>query len=725
MIHFPETRRRRRFAEAVTILLIIPFLQVEPASAATGAAPAEAGELSRKNYPVDGRKIAVPAKYTPTENTGRAQSATPPVGTARQWIALDDFQGGIYRKNYTLRGTGTGVEVWVADDLAFQAGDCRAQVPSTEITDAQVTAMVAEFDGTILPKEDALFSTPPSRDGTAALLGPDAAGNGGTYTGDGDKTVVLVDNIRDLNYYDRPAAPQGITGFFSRQFTELLDRNVISVDAFDWRHRTGANPPDEPTADPCTSRPARPRNFEASIAHERQHLLMYYADPFESVWLEEGISLFAEAFAGYANTKATVFEPFSESRIACFQGFGSVATPFSNPRDCGGPENSLNLWGEGKPPADIGHAYAFLLYLYDHFGADLVTRLHRDGELQGLASVEAAVRGEGAPGLYRVLHDFQSSTLLDKIVGERRGVTFGVPKDRVTTESLRSTVNFANPDVHDDPGAAPNGADYTLLSGADGTVLSGRSLKSLEFTGADALPPLPLKWTVVADDPDRPGDPVLWSGNDYNLDSAAVTPVTVPSADPTLRLLAKYGAEFGFDHAYVMVSADGGKTYTAVAGDRTAEAPLGPGLNGTTEGFEPHSFDLSAYAGLPVLLGFRYISDGGTNEGGLRVDDVTLGGTPLSDGSTLDAFDSPTEAAPIQVANWNVRLIGYDERHNAALQLEFDGQDRFSVSRHQLLLLAPFPRVVAAIAYDEPTERVQQYAPYTLTVNGVTQPGGV
>ncbi len=28
------------------------------------------------------------------------------------------------------------------------------------------------------------------------------------------------------------------------------------------------------------------------------------------------------------------------------------------------------------------------------------------------------------------------------------------------------------------------------------------------------------------------------------------------------------------------------------------------------------------------------------------------------------------------------------------------------------------------VAYDEPTEQVQQYAPYTLTVNGVLQPGG-
>ena len=39
-------------------------------------------------------------------------------------------------------------------------------------------------------------------------------------------------------------------------------------------------------------------------------------------------------------------------------------------------------------------------------------------------------------------------------------------------------------------------------------------------------------------------------------------------------------------------------------------------------------------------------------------------------------------------------------------------------------MLALFPKVVVEVAYDEPTELVQQYAPYTLTVNGVVQPGG-
>src|SRR5690606_16430561 len=148
--------------------------------------------------------------------------------------------------------------------------------------------------------------------------------------------------------------------------------------------------------------------------------------------------------------------------------------------------------------------------------------------------------------------------------------------------------------------------------------------------------------------------------NVSDLDVAAITEVSVPASDPTLTFLAKYGAEAGFDFGYVVVSTDGGATYTAIAGDKTVNGPLGPALNGTTSGFEPHTFDLSAYAGQDILLGFRYVSDQLINEGGLLIDDVTVGGTLVSDGSSLDPFDSPTEIRPIPV-DWHVKLIGYSE----------------------------------------------------------------
>jgi hypothetical protein len=724
--------RRSRLLSAAALLLVVPLLQVLPASS-VGAAPTtdqapvnDVREATKKDFKLDGKPVDVPAKYTPKASAQpRTQAAadTPPVGTVRQWLGLDDLNGALYRKDYTLRASGAKIEVWVANDTAFPAGDCRTQIPdTTTVTDAQVQALADEFDNNMFPKETAAFSTPPDRDGTNAVLD-------GDYSGDGDKTVALVDNVRDDNFYDFPAASTYIAGFFSAQINELLDRNVMTVDAFDWAHRTGVSPPDEPTDDPCTSRPGRPRLYEGTFAHEWQHLLQYYTDPFETTWLNEGLSDIAQSLVGYVDGTRTVFDSGGDSHLYCYQGFGSVQTPFNpNPRDCGGPENSLNLWGEGTPSqvlSDYGHAYSLMLFLFDRYGTDIITRLHNDGVLQGLASLDAELEAEGVHDMSQVLHDHQSMVLLDKIVGDsRRGVMLGVPKKRVTTPSLRSTVNFANPNANDNPGAAPNGTDYVALQGANGTPLRGRDLRSLNFQGATTLPSLPLQWTVVNDDPDAPGNPVLWSGNANNLDSAAVTSVTVPAADPTLRFDAKYGAELGYDYAYVQVSTDGGATYTPIAGDRTGDAPLGPGLNGETTGFEPHSFDLSEFAGQEVLLSFRYVSDGGVNEGGFKVDNVTLGGTAVSDGSNLDAFDSPTEIRATPVANWNIKIVGYDEKNQVALQAEFNGKNSIRLGTLQMLVFALFPKVSVMVTYDEPTETVQQYAPYTLTVNGVAQPGG-
>src|ERR1044071_1335829 len=160
--------------------------------------------------------------------------------------------------------------------------------------------------------------------------------------------------------------------------------------------------------------------------------------------MNEGLSGWAETLVGYVDGTKTVFDKGGDSHIYCFQGFGSVQTPFNpNPRDCGGPENSLNLWGEGNPNAvlaDYGNAYSVMLYLSDHFGTDIISRLHRDGDLQGFASLKANLAAEGANNMYRVLHNFQSSTLLDKLVGDAKlSVVLGVDKRDVTSKSLRAS----------------------------------------------------------------------------------------------------------------------------------------------------------------------------------------------------------------------------------------------------------------------------------------------
>jgi hypothetical protein len=198
---------------------------------------------------------------------------------------------------------------------------------TTNVTDAQVADLITQFDTNMFPKETAAFSTPPDRDGTNHLLGPDRNGNGGVYSGGGDKTVTLVDNVRDDNYFEFPAATTYIAGFFSSQFNDLFDRNVMTIDVYDWAHRTGVNPPNEPTNDLCTSRAGRPRLYEGVFAHEWQHLLHSYTDPFETTWMNEGLSDFAQTLVGYVDGTKTIDQVGNDSHINCFQGWGIVTTP--------------------------------------------------------------------------------------------------------------------------------------------------------------------------------------------------------------------------------------------------------------------------------------------------------------------------------------------------------------------------------------------------------------
>ncbi len=423
-------------------------------------------------------------------------AATPPVGTTLLWPALDARETagplGIYLKPYTLRAVGKKIEVWVASgsDLVssgtdFPYGDPRNDVPnSTEITDAQAQSLVKEFDERIFPKETAAFSTPPDRAGTTTIPGLTAAGV--NFAGDGDHTVTLVDNVRDENFSDFPANPTYIAGFYTPIFDQLTDRNVMTIDAFDWLHRTGVNPKDEPTDDLVTSRPARPRSYEGVFAHEWQHLLQNYQDPNEVTWVNEGLSDFAISLVGYGDTRRTVEQTRAEGHILCFQGYGEVKGPSNpNPRKCGGPQNSLTAWedeGAGSEVlSDYGNAWSFFQFLYDRYGTDFISALHRDNAAQGLGSVQKQLDAF-APGtkVADVLHDYQLMNLVDRYVDTRGGKVSGIARDRVTTESLNAAINLASPNAFSKPGVAPNGADYVVLRQGSS---NDAALRALNFAG--------------------------------------------------------------------------------------------------------------------------------------------------------------------------------------------------------------------------------------------------
>jgi hypothetical protein len=417
------------------------------------------------------------------------------VGGTKLWPVRDIVAGSYTFLPYVLQAIGDNIEVWVQEDTSFPAGDCRNAAGLTTVTRAQAEALAVEFDDNILPKESAEFSVAPARDGSKTPLDVPE----GYFTGDGDTTVALVSNVRDQNYY-APKTPDGATyigGFFTSTLNNALDRNVMTIDSWDWIHRTGANPPGEVppdgTADICSSdQKARPRNYEGIFAHEYQHLLHYYTDPGEDTWLNEGLSDYAQTLVGYVDTTIPYGQVGADAHITCFQGFyGTAAFPYC------GAENSLTRWSDQGAPSilsDYGAAYTFITYLADHFGTGVVKYLHTNKD-NGLASLQNYL-DDNAPGLKStdVVHDWLAQMALDRLVDNgAKGLTKD-QKKRFTSAQLNSAIDWAWTGSYDSPGAPTNGADFVL--GIAGRPVDANTITSMRFRGDKAYAPDPLASTI-------------------------------------------------------------------------------------------------------------------------------------------------------------------------------------------------------------------------------------
>jgi len=462
--------RRALWLSFVLALSAVVVMAVSAASAG-GATTATRVDVNTKHASDVVERGTLPVERAPAaslKTMGRSSvtasaAADPPLGTVRLMPVLDDVNG-LYRfRQFTLRGLGQHVEVWVQSQASdgqgisginFPTGDCRNDGVRNVVTNAQIAGLVTEFDTNMYPKESAAFSVPPTRDGTNDVVPFE------DYSGDGDKIVTLVSNVRDTNFFDTNNANRltYIAGFFSSQINDFLDRNVMTIDAYDWLHRTGANPPDNPSTDACTSAPARPFLYEGVFAHEYQHLLESYEDPDEVNWINEGLSDWAQTLTGYVNPSLPITEKGFDSHIQCFTGFLTVLTPVNpNPRAACGPENSLTRWedqGPGEILADYGAAYTIMELMHGRYGTGFMTSLHR-GEANGFSGVDEALAATGNKkvGSQSIFSDWTLSVALDGLVDDGYNILGSVKEKSVTVPTLDTTVLWSSPQAYASPGA--------------------------------------------------------------------------------------------------------------------------------------------------------------------------------------------------------------------------------------------------------------------------------
>ncbi len=113
-----------------------------------------------------------------------------------------------------------------------------------------------------------------------------------------------------------------------------------------------------------------------------------------------------------------------------------------------------------------------------------------------------------------------------------------------------------------------------------------------------------------------------WSNRGDESDMRLTRGFDLTGADHvTLNFWTWYYIENLWDYAYVMVSSDGGATWTPLSTPRTtAEDPYnnayGSGYTGQSGGWVQESLDLSAYAGQQIMVRFEYITDDAVNQAG-------------------------------------------------------------------------------------------------------------
>ncbi len=168
-------------------------------------------------------------------------------------------------------------------------------------------------------------------------------------------------------------------------------------------------------------------------------------------------------------------------------------------------------------------------------------------------------------------------------------------------------------------------------------------------------------------------------GDGIDTTLTTVSPVTVPAADPALTFRTWYDIEDGYDFGFVLVSTDGGASWTTVRSDRLTEE-IADGvwaLTGSDTGqwARPVRYDLSPWAGQKVLLRFRYVTDVGVTQRGWEVTSIAVGGIPLPEAAfTSDGWLRVDGQKTLYTDNYYIAEFRTHEGSDAGLQncYEFD-----------------------------------------------------
>jgi len=331
-------------------------------------------------------------------------------------------------------------------------------------------------------------------------------------------------------------------------------------------------------------RPLGQGAYVTTLAHEFQHLVHQRSDLDEEVWVNEGLSQVAAALLG---------------------GAGGVSSFLRR------PDTQLNAWASGSG-AHYAASTLFFAYLLEQTGGGSERLAAEPGD--GIDGARAFLRDRGEPRPFEdLVADWAVANLLDLPDGP-----YGY-RERDLESVATTAIDAAGAT---DTSVRQFAADYLELNAGDFAAPP-----TLVFEGAAETPAL------TAQDDARGA--FWWSNRGDSIDSTLTCEVDLTGVQhATLTFRAWFDIERWFDYAYVVVSRDGGATWTALPGEHTTtddplRASYGPGYTGRSGGgaaprWVDERIDLSAYAGQRILLRFEQVTDENLNEPGWAIDDIAV-----------------------------------------------------------------------------------------------------
>lgn len=337
------------------------------------------------------------------------------------------------------------------------------------------------------------------------------------------------------------------------------------------------------------------QSIEGVIAHEFQHMIHWYQDRNEEVWLNEG---------------------FSE--LAMFlNGYDTGGTEYSYTSD---PDLQLNTWpATSDTYPHYGAAFLFVAYFLDRFGEEAAQAIVAHPE-NGLESIQAVLSSIGATdvrtGRPVGVDDVFAEWVITSFINDP-GVEDGrfayrryaqAPQAGITEEILDCSPEWETRDV------SQYGADYIRIGCAGDTTLWFEGLSEVRVVPVDANSGVYSFWSNRGDESD------MTLTREFDL--------TQVSGPLTLTYQTWYDLEDDYDYLFLVVSEDGETWQILRTPSSTDEDPSGNsygwGYNGYSGGWIEESVDLSQFAGKKIQVRFEYITDMAVNGEGFLLDDVQI-----------------------------------------------------------------------------------------------------